>query len=77
MLCSNIQDENNTFYILGVTRLEFIVHVQPSALILLVAAIEWLSLECSKIKTKVITVANHNGHDNTVNQSELEEIAGS
>ena len=40
MLCSNIQDENSTFYILGVTRLEFIVHVQPSAFILLVAVIE-------------------------------------
>ena len=32
--------------------------------------IEWFSVECRKTKTKVITLANHNGH-------KLEVITGS
>ena len=36
--------------------------------------LEWFSFECRKTKTKVITLANHIGHRQYLNQSKLEVI---
>jgi len=36
--------------------------------------LEWFSTKCRQTKIKVITLANHKGHSNTVNQSKVEVI---
>ena len=44
---------------------------------IILAWLEWLSVECRKTKTKVITLAITKNTHNTVNQSKLEVITGS